>query len=129
MMQVGDTLPHRVITISTSDMVAYAGATWDHHKLHHDTQYLASKGIEAPVVDGQVFGAYFATQALTAFPAGHWIQSMSFRFRSMVFANDTVEIVGVVSVVDSGITTIEHTAMVGDRLCVTGLTRVGDPRE
>ena len=45
-------------------MVAYAGSTWDWHKLHYDTDYLAAKRVPAPVVDGQVFGALLAEQLL-----------------------------------------------------------------
>ena len=47
-------------TITSQDMVAYGGATWDWHRLHHDADYARSRGVERPVVDGQVFGAYFA---------------------------------------------------------------------
>ena len=45
-----------------ADMVAYAGSTWDWHRLHYDSAWLDAKGIPAPVVDGQMFGALIAQQ-------------------------------------------------------------------
>ena len=38
-------------TIELADMVAYAGATWDWHRLHYDSAWLASRGLDRPVVD------------------------------------------------------------------------------
>lgn len=123
-MQPGDSLPTRSIPISTADMVAYAGATWDHHKLHHDIDYVKSKGLDSPVVDGQVFGAYMASQAMDAVGPDYWIESLEFRFRSMVFAGETVIVAGVVESVDGESVSVEHTVTVGERLCVTGRSTV-----
>ena len=53
---VGDTVPPLERTINLTDMVAYAGATWDWHKLHYDAAYVAEKKLPGPIVDGQVYG-------------------------------------------------------------------------
>ena len=52
----GARLPVLERTIELPDMISYAGATWDWHRLHYDPQYLAEKQLPAPVVDGQAFG-------------------------------------------------------------------------
>jgi acyl dehydratase len=80
--------------IETPDMIAYAGATWDWHKLHYDAAYLASRGLDRPVVDGQVFGAYLAIALRSWFP-GAAISALSFRFKNLVFAGETIRCVGV----------------------------------
>ncbi|WP_433825649.1 MaoC/PaaZ C-terminal domain-containing protein [Actinoplanes sp. CA-015351] len=86
-----------VRTIELPDMIAYAGATWDWHRLHYDSSYLASRGLDRPVVDGQVFGAYLAIALREWFGAGAVIESLSFRFKNLVFAGETIRCVGAVS--------------------------------
>ena len=48
--RTGDVVPPLERTISITDMVAYAGATWDWHKLHYDPAYAASKELPGPIV-------------------------------------------------------------------------------
>ena len=56
-LAVGDEAPPLERTMHLADMVAYAGATWDWHRLHYDSAWLGERGSTAPVVDGQMFGA------------------------------------------------------------------------
>ncbi len=84
-------------TIEQPDMIAYAGATWDWHKLHYDADYLAERGLRTPVVDGQMFGAYLAIALREWFP-GSSISELSFRFKNLVFAGETIRCVGSVTV-------------------------------
>ena len=42
-LAVGDVVPPLERPIDLTDMVAYAGATWDWHKLHYDAEYAAAK--------------------------------------------------------------------------------------
>ena len=115
-------LPPLEITIASQDMVAYAGATWDWHRLHHDTAYVKAKGIDRPVVDGQVFGAYFAAHIAEHLGPEWFVTDMSIRFRSMVLAGDTVRISS--APLDDRPDRYRHAVHVGDRLCVTGETGV-----
>jgi acyl dehydratase len=124
--EVGMTVPGFERTIDLATMVAYAGATWDWNRLHYDHEFLADRGIPRPVVDGQMFGALLAEQAMdwlggAAFPA-----HMAFRFRSMVFAGETVRVEGTVADVDheTATVTIDQQVLVGDRVAVTGTTTV-----
>ncbi|GAA0467680.1 hypothetical protein Aca07nite_40540 [Actinoplanes capillaceus] len=82
--------------IELPDMIAYAGATWDWHKLHYDADYLRERGLDRPVVDGQVFGAHLAIALREWFGPDAVITALSFRFKSLVFAGETIRCVGTV---------------------------------
>lgn len=118
----GARLPVLVRTIELTDMIAYAGATWDWHRLHYDPGYLAENHLPAPVVDGQVFGAYLAGQLLDAFGPRTFIRKMSFRFRSMVFAGETITCQATVTSVDvtpKGVVLgVDQQITVGERVVV-----------
>lgn len=77
-------------TITQTDMVAYAGATWDWHRMHYDTAYATAAGFPATVVDGQVLGALLAEQLQDHFGPRAVLQSLHFRFKNLVFAGETV---------------------------------------
>jgi acyl dehydratase len=77
-------------TITLTDMVAYAGATWDWHRLHYDPEYLAGRGLPAPVVDGQLFGALLAEQLQDWLGPAAVLRRLHFRFKNLVFAGETV---------------------------------------
>ena len=119
---VGAKLAQLERTIELPDMIAYAGATWDWHRLHYDPEYLAKKQLPAPVVDGQVFGAYLATQILDAFGPRAFIRKLSFRFRSMVFAGETISCQATITSVETTpegvIVGLEQKVVVGDRVAV-----------
>jgi acyl dehydratase len=108
-------------TITLTDMVAYAGATWDWHRLHYDHEFLEAAGIPKPVVDGQMLGALMAEQILDHYGPRAFITHLSFRFRSMVFAGDTVRVEGEASD-DTG--EITQRVLVGERLAAEGSAKV-----
>lgn len=81
-----------VRTIDMVRIVAYAGATWDWHRLHHDHAEIHARGLPGPVVDGQMFGALLAEQALDWAGPNAWVTEMRFRFSAMVFAGETVTV-------------------------------------
>ncbi len=89
--------------IELPDMIAYAGATWDWHRLHYDPEYLASKRVPAPVVDGQVFGALLAEQIQDWLGPTARLQDLHFRFKNLVFAGEVVAC-------ESTVTTVTATA-------------------
>ena len=59
-LKAGTPIPPLELRIDVTDMVAYAGATWDWHRLHYDMEYIRSTGFSAPIVDGQMLGALLA---------------------------------------------------------------------
>ena len=85
-------------------MIAYAGATWDWHRLHYDHEYLKSKGLSAPVVDGQVFGAYVVQAIQDWLGESAFISALDFRYAGLVFAEESVQVSGeVTEVTDQGL--------------------------
>lgn len=102
-------------TIELPDMVAYAGATWDWHRLHYDTAWLAERGLDRPVIDGQLFGALLAEMVLDWAGPGAELTALSFRFKGFVFAGETVRCTGRVTSVEDGVTSLEcRVDVVGD---------------
>lgn len=88
--EVGAELPALRTTLTLTDLIVYAGATWDWHRLHYDPAYLAAHGLPAPVVDGQLFGALLVRQTQEAFGPKAFVRGLHFRFARPVFAGETV---------------------------------------
>ena len=115
---VGPALERR---IELADMVAYGGATWDWHRLHYDPAYLAGRGLDRAVVDGQAFGAYLVEQLQDWLGPMAWVRKLNFRFKAMVFAGETIRVTGVVTAFErarGGTVTCTQQIHVDDRLCV-----------
>lgn len=123
-MKIGDTLPALERNISQPDMVAYAGATWDWHRLHYDTEFASERGLERPVVDGQMLGALMAEQLLDHLGPGAFITSLGVRFKAMVFAGDTVRVEAEISGIEDGIVQATQRVLVGDRVAAEGSAEV-----
>lgn len=87
---MSEQLPALLRRIDLPAMIAYAGATWDWHRTHYDRAYLDAKQLPAPVVDGQVFGALLAEQALTWAGPAWRLSTMDIRFANLVFAGESV---------------------------------------
>lgn len=101
-------------TIDRVSMVAYAGATWDWHRMHHDDTYARAHGLPGPVVDGQVFGALLAEQLQDWLGPQARIASLRFRFRTLVFAGERVRCTGRVTAIEGELVTVEQeVAVVG----------------
>ncbi|WP_310742337.1 MaoC/PaaZ C-terminal domain-containing protein [Microbispora sp. H13382] len=101
-------------TIGLRDMIAYAGATWDWHRLHYDHEYLQERGLPAPVVDGQVFGALLVEQLQDWLGPRAVVRRLHFRFKNLVFAGDTVRCVGRVTAVDGDTIRVEQRILIVD---------------
>lgn len=96
-VQIGDVVPALERTIGLTDMIVYAGATWDWHKLHYDPAYVAEKQLPGPIVDGQVFGALLVEQMQDWLGPENFVSRLAFTFRSLVFAGETVRCEGVIT--------------------------------
>lgn len=99
---VGDRLPPLRRILRGADLVAYAGATWDWHRLHYDRPFAAARSLDAPIVDGQMLGALLAEHVQDALGQRSRVVRMSFRFRTLVYADQEV-------VVDGEVTAVEPT--------------------
>ena len=90
--RVGEQVTPLERTIELPDMIAYAGATWDWHRIHYDESFLAARKLPAPVVDGQVFGALMVAALQDHFGPDATVSRLSFRFKNAVFANERVRV-------------------------------------
>ena len=90
-------LPAEEKKFSAADLVMYGAATWDWHRLHYDTTFTETMNLPAPVIDGQIYGALFAKQAVSWLGPQAFVRRLDFRMRSMAFANDTLRTQGEVS--------------------------------
>lgn len=96
----GDLLPRLERRLDSARLVAYAGATWDWHQLHHDNDAARRLGLERPIVDGQMFGALLAQHIQRWAGGAARIKTLSLRYRSFVYAGETVVAEGRVTAVD-----------------------------
>jgi acyl dehydratase len=110
--RVGDVLPPLQRTINLVDMIAYAGATWDFYRLHYDPEFVAAAGMPGPVVDGQVFGALFVELVQDALGPACFVHELSFTFRNLMFAGETVRCTGTVAAVDGDRVAVDLTATI-----------------
>lgn len=123
---VGDVVPPLERRFDRADLVAYAGATWDWHRLHHDEEYLAEKRLPAPVVDGQLLGALLAEQVQDWLGPSGTLTRLWFRFAGLVFAGETVRCEATVTAVDGDRVTVGARVVVAatgdrpERVAVTG---------
>ena len=53
--------------------------------------------LPGPIVDGQIYGALFAKQAIDWLGAGPFVRKLAFRMRAMAFAGDTLIATGEVT--------------------------------
>jgi acyl dehydratase len=98
----GAVIPPLERRMTLTSMVAYAGATWDWHRLHYDPEFVAANKLPAPVVDGQVFGALLVELLQDWLGPRCFVQTLDFTFRNLVFAGETVRCSGTVTEVGEG---------------------------
>lgn len=111
---VGTPVPAIERRIDITDMVAYAGATWDWHRLHYDMDYIARTGFKAPIVDGQMLGAIMAECVQDWLGPDSRLAKLSFRFLTPVEAGTVIRCDGNTESVDSGVLTCSLTVHILD---------------
>ncbi len=127
----GDVMPNAEKTLSTHDLMMYGAATWDWHRLHYDDGFAKSMGLPAPVLDGQIYGALFAKQAVGWLGPKAFIRRLNFRMRAMAFAGDTLRLEGQVSEVrveeDGAVAVLHQQVKKGDDVVAEATTEVRLP--
>lgn len=96
-VSVGDALPTLTKKIRLPDMMSYGAATYDFARIHYDASYARSQGLPAPVVDGQMLGAFLAQLVQDWAGPKAFLQSLNFQNRGMVFPGDVLTCGGSVS--------------------------------
>ena len=132
-LRVGQAIPPLERTVSLVRMIAYAGATWDWHRLHYDPGYTAARNLPGPIADGQMFGAVLAEALLDWLGPRAFIRKLSFRLRGMVFPDDTVRCGGEVTAIDAekdhDVVSVAMRIRVGERIVVEPASaRIALPR-
>jgi acyl dehydratase len=121
-LNVGQAIPPLERTVSLVRMIAYAGATWDWHRLHYDPGYTAARNLPGPIADGQMFGAFLAEALLDWLGPRAFIRRLSFRLRGMVFPGDAVRCEGEVTAIDAeedhDVVTVAMRIRVGERIAI-----------
>ena len=124
----GRALPVQEKTFEAADLVMYGAATWDWHRLHYDPSFAAAMKLPGPVIDGQIYGALFAKQAVAGLGPRAFVRRLNFRMRSMAFAGDTLRTEGEVDEVRSGpdgdVVVLNQRLSCGDRLISEATTEV-----
>ena len=120
----GQKLPNLESTLDVVDLMAYGAATWDWHPLHYDRDYSQKLGADGPVVDGQMFGALLAKQLIDWLGPQAFITNMALRYKSMVFAGETIRCEGAVTTVAERAIEVSQKVRVGDRVAVEATARV-----
>ena len=69
--------------------------------LHYDSAWLGERGIPAPVVDGQMFGALLAQQLQDWAGPSARLVGLRFRFKNLVYAGETIRCSATVSAVEA----------------------------
>ncbi len=123
---VGDTLIPLQRAMTLPRLVMYAGASWDWHRLHYDTEHAAEAQLSGPIVDGQMFGGIFVNQVTDTYGYTTRVTGMDLKFRSMVFADETIDVTGEITNTEPStagmLVTIDQEISVGDRICATAST-------
>jgi len=121
-LRVGQATPPLEREISMVRMIAYAGATWDWHRLHYDQSYATARNLPGPIADGQMFGALLAEMLLDWLGPRAFIRRLSFRLRDPVSPGDTIRCEGEVASIDAqkdcDIVTVTMQIRVGERVVI-----------
>ena len=104
--------------LDLATVVAYGAATWDWYGIHYDPRTVEEAKLPAPIVDGQMLGALLAKHAMGSAPEGTRVTRMSFRFKAMVFAGDTIRCTGEVESSEGRKVRIKQRIVVGDRVAI-----------
>jgi acyl dehydratase len=111
-LRIGDAAPPLEKTAGAADLVAYAGATWDWHRIHYDAEFVAAKQLPAPIVDGQIYGAWFVQLLQDWLGPQCFVRTLEFSFRNLMFAGETLRCEGTVTEVDDHQVTVDLTATI-----------------
>ncbi|MBM3940307.1 MAG: dehydratase [SAR202 cluster bacterium] len=85
---VGDPLPSLTRTVTTRQLVQYAGASGDFYEIHYDHEFAKSKGLPGVIVHGALKNAFLAKMVTDWMGAEGRLLSMSVRYRDMDVPGD-----------------------------------------
>ena len=86
----GDDLPPLEKRITSVQMMMYGAATWDFMRIHYDSEHAKERGLQAPIVDGQMLGAFLAQLLVDWSGDPGALRRLSVRYRNFLYSGDTV---------------------------------------
>ena len=94
---VGEEIKPLYKEISLPRMMAYGAATWDFVSFHYDSASAQQVGFKAPVVDGQMIGAFLVQMVQEWAGKYGFVRKLSFRNKRPCFPGDLLTCRGVVA--------------------------------
>ena len=88
----GEELPPLQKDVTLVQMVMYAAATWDFGRIHYDKDFVQSRGVSQPFVDGQMLGAFLAQMVTDWVGQQGMLRKLSFQNSGMVFPGDRLRL-------------------------------------
>ena len=99
-VQIGAALPPLVKpTITTRQLVEYAGASGDFNRIHYDEPFAREGGFPSVIAHGMLSMAFFG-QLVSDFAGPHAVVQISARFKAVTFPGDVVTVSGEVTARD-----------------------------
>ena len=86
----GDELPPLEKRITSVQMMMYGAATWDFMRIHYDADHAEERGLQAPIVDGQMLGAFLAQLLVDWSGDPGALRRLNIRYRNFLYAGNTV---------------------------------------
>lgn len=81
-------IPLFILTVTITQLVKYCAATWDFSRVHYDEEFAKSLGFQGPVVDPQMYGAFFARMLVNSTEGR--LKQLRMRYRAPSFVGDTL---------------------------------------
>lgn len=126
-VHVGDALGPLVKRPSRVSLFRFSAATWNAHRLHYDQPFSEKEGVERPLVQAYLLGAYLVQLIQGWAGPSARLQKIAYRARSPVAVEEEVSCLGTVTAVDGRLVDLELRIEHGSSVCMTGSARVALP--
>lgn len=89
-IEVGDKIPSLSQKVTILQTVMYCAVTWDFARQHYDCEYAQDLGFQQPVVDPQMYGAFFARMLTDWTSLAGRLKNLKLQYRKAGFRGDTL---------------------------------------
>jgi acyl dehydratase len=99
-LEAGTVLTPRVVLLTTTDLVKFAGASSDFNLIHYDHHYATSRGFDGVIVHGFYKAALLSEFLLAQAPPGSWIKKLSATYRGIDNVGAPIALHGTCTAID-----------------------------
>ena len=89
-IKVGNEIPSLSQKVTILQTVMYCAVTWDFARQHYDREYAQNLGFTQPVVDPQMYGAFFARMLTDWISLSGNLKNLELQYRKPGFLGDTL---------------------------------------